>query len=186
MKSTLFTLLFALLFSCAANAQTAAGAPFRKGDTFDLRLSGMDAEFAQPFAGTYTVDDQGMINLPMVGRLKVEGFLPNQVQDSVQNLLIGNKIFTHPIAVVQSNSVRFVNVTGEVKSPQRVQYTPDMTFLTAISACSGFTDYADKKHIRLIRDGKTQMLNAVEIQDNPSRDIKVLPGDLIIIKQSFL
>jgi len=172
-----------MLLACAAHAQS--GAPFRKGDTFDLRLSGMDPEFAQPFNATYTVDDDGMINLPMVGRLKIEGLLPNQVQDLIQNSLTQKKIFTAPSAVVQSNSARLVNVTGEVKSPTRVVYTSDMTFLTLLTACGGFTDYADKKHIKLIRDGKIIMLNAVEIQKDPSKDIKMIPGDQIIVRQSI-
>ena len=95
------------------------------------------------------------------------------------------KLFTHPTVTVQQNAVRFVNVMGEVRSAQRINFTPDMTLMTAINACGGFSDYANQKTIQLTRDGKVTVYSAPEIRKNPNDDPKVLPGDLITVRASW-
>jgi polysaccharide export outer membrane protein len=178
MKRAILSILFLMLGICAMQAQ----APLRPGDTFEIRLSGMAADDAAPFNGSYTIDDQGMINLPLVRQIKVAGLLPGQIQEAIQNRLMSEKIFTHPTVTIQNNAPRLVNVMGEVKSPQRVNFTSDMTLMTAINACGGFSDFADKKRILLTRDGKTIQYSAPEIAKNPASDPKVLPGDQINVK----
>ena len=80
--------------------------------------------------------------------------------------------------IVQGAS-RLVNVTGEVKSSGRVQYSPDLTVLSAIGAAGGFTDFADKKRVRLSRDGKVKIIDTTKASRDPSKDEKALPGDQI-------
>ena len=47
----------------------------------------------------------------------------------------------------------------------------------AIASAGGFTDFANKKKVRLTRvDGRTQIVNCVKALENPSLDLEVYPG----------
>jgi len=181
MKIFSFSVLLLLLTACGAWAQ----APLRPGDTLEIRISGVPAEESTTFNGSYTIDDQGMINMQYINQVKVAGFLPNQIQETIQNRLMEEKIFTHPTITIQQTQNRFVDVAGEVKAPQRVNFTADMTLQSALNAAGWFTDFADQKHIRLVRDNKTTMYNMKAIRDNPALDPKILPGDKIVVPQSW-
>jgi polysaccharide export outer membrane protein len=78
-----------------------------------------------------------------------------------------------------------VNTGGEVKVPQRVPFTPDITVLSAISASGGFTEFADQSKVRLLRDGKVTVINVKDVRRDPSKDIRLKPGDKIEVPQSF-
>ncbi len=62
---------------------------------------------------------------------------------------------------------RFVNVGGEVKLPQRVQYTGDLTVLSAISAAGGFTEYASQSRVRLLRGSKVINVDIRKVRKHP-------------------
>jgi protein involved in polysaccharide export with SLBB domain len=66
-----------------------------------------------------------------------------------------------------------------------VEYTQDLTVLGAISAAGGFTEYADQRKVRLIRQGRAQLVDVKAVRRNPSLDIQLLPGDQIEVPQSF-
>jgi protein involved in polysaccharide export with SLBB domain len=80
---------------------------------------------------------------------------------------------------------RFVDVTGEVRMPQRVPYTKDLTALGAVAACGGFTDFANRRRVRLTQSGQTQEFNAKEIQADQGRDIRLKPNDKIQVDRSI-
>ena len=180
MKTSFLSLLFVVLTACGVYAQGV-----RPGDTIELRLSGVPSEDALPFNGSFSIDNDGMINLPLINKVKVGGMLPNQIQETIQTRLVEEKIFTHPTITILQNQSRFVDVTGEVKAPQRVNYTADMTLQSAIAAAGWFTDYANQSKIRLTRDNKTTVYSMKEIRNNPSLDPKVSPGDKILVPQSM-
>ena len=55
----------------------------------------------------------------------------------------------------------------------------------AISASGGFTEFADQSKVRLLRDGKVTVVNVKEVRKDPSKDIRLKPGDKIEVPQSF-
>ena len=84
------------------------------------------------------------------------------------------------VTVKPEESTRWYYVDGEVKSPNRQIYTSRITVLKAIASAGGFTDFANKKKVKLTRvDGRTQIVNCVKALDNPSLDLEVYPGDKI-------
>jgi len=182
MKTSFFSIALLLFTACGVWAQ---GAPLRNGDTIEIRLSGVPVDDLSTFNAPYTIDDHGMINVPFIKEIKVAGLLPNQIQEIIQNRLKEEKIFTNPTVTILQNQVRFVNVMGEVKAPQRVPFTADMTLVSALSGCGGFTDFADQKHVRLTREGKTTVYNIKTIRADPTLDPKLLPGDQIQVPSSW-
>ena len=85
---------------------------------------------------------------------------------------------------MQANA-RFVNVGGAVRTPSRVPFTEDMTLLTAINAAGGFNDFADQRKVRVLRGSEVQAYDVRQSRRDPSKDIKLQPGDRVEVPQSF-
>jgi len=180
-----WTLVGAVLALAVAPA-LASEAAFRTGDTIELRLGGVPAEETQLVTGAYTVDGEGFINLPHIGRVRAAGLNQASLQRAVQDAYRGQEIYTNPsVTVTVPTTQRFVNVSGDVRQPRRVEYTSDLTVMGAISAAGGFTDYADQRKVRLMRGGQARIIDIKAVRSNPSLDVKLLPGDQIEVPQSF-
>ena len=178
-------LIAALLLVLVARA-VASDAAFRTGDTIELRIGGVPAEETQLITGAYTVDGEGFVNLPHIGKVRAAGLSQASLQRAIESAYRGQEIYTNPtITVTVPTTLRFVNVSGDVRQPRRVEYTSDLTVLGAISAAGGFTDYADQRKVRLMRGGQVQMVDIKAVRSNPSLDIILLPGDQIEVPQSF-
>ncbi len=161
-------------------------AVLRTGDQVEIRLGGVPADEGSQVTGVYTVDGEGFLNLPHIGKVKAEGATQAQLQSSVESAYKSQQIYTNPsITIAVPNSARFVDVGGDVRGPQRVSFTADLTLLGAITASGGFTEYADQSKVRLLRDGKVIMVNVKDVRKDPTKDIKLKPGDKIEVPQSF-
>jgi polysaccharide export outer membrane protein len=175
----------AVLLAAPASA-LAMDVTFRVGDTMELRIGGVPSEETQLITGTYTVDGEGFINLPHVGKVRAAGLSQAELQRGVEAAYRGGEIYTNPsITITVPNVARFVNVSGDVRQPRRVEYTTDLTVLGAISAAGGFTDYADQRKVRLLRGKEVRMIDVKAVRANPALDIALLPGDQIEVPQSF-
>ena len=55
--------------------------------------------------------------------------------------------------------------------------------LGAIKAAGGFTDFANKKRVKLTRaDGTTETVNCIKALEDPHLDLEVFPGDGIALQ----
>ena len=157
----------------------------RSGDSFDLRLGGVPGDEASAFNNTYTIDGEGNLNLPLLGKLNVSGQTPSRIQSTIEQAYVSRQIYTHPTVTLVTSGARFVNVSGAVKSPQRVNWTPDMTVMMAINAAGDFNDFANQGKVILTHGGKVQEVNCKAIRKRPELDVKVEPGDQITVRESF-
>jgi protein involved in polysaccharide export with SLBB domain len=179
---------FAILLALCATLLPALGqeAVIRSGDTFDLRIGGVPPTESTAINGSYTVDGGGYLNLPFLGKMAVSNMTASQIQSSAERGYVDKGIYTHPtITITVASTARFVNVGGQVKSPGRMPYTPDMTVMSAINAAGDFNDYADQTKVRLTRGSKVTIVNCKAIRKDPSQDLKVTPGDQIQVPQGF-
>ena len=167
-------------------AACAQDARLREGDQMEIRIGGVPPEEIAQITGTYTIDGQGYVNMPHIGKIRASGASQSELQAAIENAYRSQQIYTNPsITVTVPNMARFVNVGGSVRSPMRVPFTADLTILGAITAAGGFTDYADQGKVKLLRDGAVTIVNIKEIRKNPTKDLKVKPGDKIEVPQSF-
>lgn len=152
-------------------------AVLRTGDSFDLRMTGMPTEDANMYALTFTIGGDGMVNIPLGGQIRAAGLTQSQLEKSIQTLLMREKIFTHPTAIINlPNQARFVTVGGEVRSPNRQPWAPDLTLLTAVTAAGGPGDFGGDK-VDLIRNGTKTQYSLKKLNRNPIDDPKLMPGD---------
>jgi protein involved in polysaccharide export with SLBB domain len=163
-----------------------ADATLRQGDTIDLKIGGVPSNEIAAVTGQYTLDGEGNVNLPYIGRVKISGLAPGAAQTMIEGVYKTQKIYTNPNIVITMQALsRFVNVGGEVKSPQRVPFTPDLTILSAISAAGGFSPFANQRKIRLLRGQRVTIIDIKKIRANPSRDVQLEPGDRVEVPQSL-
>ncbi len=164
----------------------AQDAVLRNGDMVEIRLGGVPVEEIEQVSGQYQVDGQGFVNMPHIGKIKAAEVTQSSLQNAIEGAYRSQQIYTNPSVTVNvPTTARFVNVGGDVKAPQRVPFTPDLTILAAINACGGFTDYADQKKVRLLRDGKASLHDIREVRRDPTKDLRLKPGDSIEVPQSF-
>jgi protein involved in polysaccharide export with SLBB domain len=179
-------LLAVLFFAFAIAGSAYAQATLRVGDPVDLKISGVPAEDQAQVNNIYTVDADGAINLPYIGKVHAAGVTPAQLARSIEENYRSNKIYTDPnITIIMQPSARFVNVGGAVRMPTRVPFTEDMTLLTAINAAGGFNDFADQRHVRLLRGSEVTVYDVRRFRRDPSEDVRLRPGDKIEVPQSF-
>ena len=180
--------VLAILSTLAIISQSAFAqdALLRSGDIIELRLGGVPPEEVQQVSGQYTIDGDGYVNLPHIGKIRADQATQSELQRSIESAYRSQQIYTNPsVTLTIPNTARFVNTGGEVKAPQRVPFTADLTLLGAISASGGFSEFADQKKVRLLRDGKVTIVNVRDVRKDPEKDIRLKPGDRVEVPQSF-
>lgn len=130
----------------------------------------------------------GMISVPLIDDVQAEGLTPQELKEVITREL--SEFVTAPdvtVLVRQMNS-RFVSVLGEVRQPTRVPLTRDLRVLEAIAQVGGFTTFADKSDVRVVRrqpDGSEVEYrfdyNAYVRGLAPGTNIVLAPGDTIIV-----
>jgi polysaccharide export outer membrane protein len=177
--------LAALLCFLVPSVYAETVAMLRTGDVFDMRLSGMPAEYAAEFSLQYTVGQDGTVNVPYIGEIKAAGLTSTQLERTMQNRFMAEKIFTRPTVIINIAQVaRFVSVSGGVRAPQRLPWNADLSLSSAIGNCGGLGDFGNAKKIQIIREAKVfGVFSLRDIQKDPSKDAKLLPGDQVVVPE---
>ena len=136
---------------------------------------------------TVPVRPDGKISLPLVNDVQAAGSTPQQLASEVTQKL--RKYLNEPqvtVIVTAINSQR-VFVVGEVLRAGAFPLIPGMTVLQALSSAGGFTTFADVKKIHVMRlvNGKhvEMPFNYRDVLrgDNPDQNIKLEPGDTVVV-----
>ena len=124
-----------LLILAAVAPAALADAVLRAGDPVEMKISGVPADEQTQVNNVYTIDANGMVNMPYINKVRAEGLTPAQLAHAIENGYKSARIFTNPtITIMMQPQARFVNIGGAVRAPTRIPFTEDMTLLTAISA----------------------------------------------------
>jgi polysaccharide export outer membrane protein len=171
----------------AVPAATSGGGPEVEvlGVGGSLTITLMDTPTPIPtFEGK--IKEDGTITLTLNQTFKADGKTPGDLEKDIRERYVPKYFKYMTVSVKQEASTLWYYVDGEVKSPSRQIYSTRITVLKAIASASGFTDFANKKKVRLTRaDGRTQIVNCVKARDNPSVDLEVYPGDKIYVPRRF-
>ena len=134
------------------------------------------------------VRPDGKISLPMLNDVMAAGLTPEALADVVAKA--GAKFVRDSGATVIVKEIRSrkIYVIGEVSKPGTFQLGSEMTVLQALGEAGGFIEGANKGDVRIVRNegGKETRFkfNYNEVVDgkNPEQNIKLLPGDTIIVR----
>ena len=150
---------------------------FRVGDS--LTIAFMDTPTPIPsFEGR--IKEDGTVTLTLNQSFKADGKTRGELEKDIRDRYVTNYFKQMTVTVKQQENTRWFYVNGEVRQAARQIYTSRITVLKAIASAGGFTDFANKKKVKLTRlDGRTQTVNCVKALDNPRLDPEVYPGDTI-------
>ena len=105
---------------------------------------------------TYLVDNDGYINFPVVGKVKVGGLTKRQCENQIkENILPYMSKSENPIVTVKMASFK-VAVAGEVKSPGIFVVDQEkISIMEALARAGDLTIYGRRENVLLMREDST-------------------------------
>jgi polysaccharide export outer membrane protein len=157
----------------------------RVGDKITIRLSGVPDEVNEGYIIEVQIPPSGVVTVPLLSQAfpavgRSAGDLANDISQAYKT----QRIYSSPNVTVVPEE-RYVNVGGDVRQPSRVIYTPDLTMLGAINACGGFTDYANRRVVRILRGQQVMQVDAVQAARTPGADPQLFAGDQIYVPRTM-
>lgn len=105
----------------------------------------------------YTVDPQGYIDFPILGKLKVEGMTRSELAGFIKGELMGRDLVKDPTVTVEFVNTGF-NVLGEVSRPGRYDMNVDhMNVLEAISLAGDLSINGMRENVKVLREENGQV-----------------------------
>ena len=173
------------MLSIVVNSRTPELAPM-----FNLPIANVYAG-TESFSGSqriscYTVDEEGFISFPVLGKIKVLGMTRWECADYIKKELIKNKYLDDPIVIIEFTNFK-VSVLGEVKSPGTYTINGDrLTILQAISLAGDLPLFGQRKNVSVIRENAGERtiyevdLTSTSIFQSPAYYIK--QNDIIYVE----
>ena len=114
---------------------------------------------------TTPIRPDGLISMPIIGDVRAAGLTADALAQRIAERL--RAVAMNPtvsVAVTELNSYS-VYVLGEVAKPGKYQFKSYVTVLQAISTAGGFTDYAKRN--------KLQVMRSMENGDNKRQEVHI-------------
>lgn len=144
-------------------------------------------------SATVTVRPDGRISSPLVEDLVAAGKSPVELSREIEKAL--SRVIRDPAVTVivsgfQGTFGEQIRIVGEAARPQAVPYRQNMTVLDVMIQVGGMTDFADGNAAVLVRGAEGGKQYGIRLKDllkrgDISANAPVLPGDIIIIPQSW-
>lgn len=148
---------------------------FQTGDKFSIVVKSKDPELSDLFnlptvsyrvgqganssfyntsqnVSLYTVDSDGNIDFPVLGKVHVGGMRREEVAAMIKGMLIGRDLVKDPVVTVDFANL-YYSVLGEVNHPGQYSIDRDqVTLLDAISKAGDLTIYGERDSITVLRE----------------------------------
>ena len=131
---------------------------------------------------TYIVDRQGALIIDDMPPIAVSGMTLDQLRERLA-LEAGNMVNTDVYINLSELRSAAVLVVGQVKSPGRQVLSAGQTVLDALIAAGGVEKSGTLRQIKLVRDGRTQIIDLYSLLLNGrgAADLSIREGDRIVI-----
>ncbi|MAD12263.1 MAG: ligand-binding protein [Flavobacteriaceae bacterium] len=137
----------------------------------------------------YRVDEFGMINFPIIGKISVDGLSENDIESKITSLLLDGNHLTNPNVKVRRLNSKFT-VLGEVRNPGTFSYFDQkLNIFQALGYAGDLTIDGKRRGIKLIREenGVCEIYNIeltkAQLLNRPVYFIR--NNDVIIVNPSF-
>lgn len=116
----------------------------------NMNMMGNAAQAGDPFYMIgYPVDDSGMVNIPVIGKMLVRGKSVDQVREIMQHEV--DNYFNGAYVSVQIGGIRF-SVIGEVRRPGKYTVLQDrLTIFEALAQGGDLNTVANRHEVQIIR-----------------------------------
>lgn len=155
----------------------------QSADLFNLKRSQNSGGSSQNMA--YTVDDQGDINFPVLGKLRVAGLTRTEISEYIANRLIKDGQITDPVVLVEFANLHF-SALGAINTPGTYPITNDkMTLLEAIATAGDLMPNGERNIIVIREQDGKRIKYTVDLRDKDIFDSPVYyiqQNDVIYVK----
>jgi polysaccharide export outer membrane protein len=134
----------------------------------------------EELSGTFQVDDNGMITIPLLGVVRATGVSTNALQVSITNRLVDGDYFNDPKVTIKIVTLRPFYILGEVDEPGSYEYKPDLDVFKAVAIAGDYTPRTVEDDVVIIRT-----VNGKKVEIKATERTPVLPGDSRKVKQRF-
>ena len=142
------------------------------------------------------VRPDGRITVPLIEDLPATGQTPTQLAKLIENKLstyIQNPIVSVIVGGFNGPFAQQVRIVGQAAKPAALPYRANMTLLDAMIAVGGLGEFAAGNKARLVRIDKATgkqreyrlKISSLIKDGRTSANVKLEPGDVIIIPESF-
>lgn len=139
-------------------------------EPFNLRSTGQTSNKDQ-ITG-YLVDNDGMINFPIVGKIHVAGLTKTECEDLIKSKIQPYLARTeNPLVSVRTSSYR-ITVIGEVNRPGVIPVsTEKISLIEALAEAGDMTIYGKRDNVLLVREDKSGEKHKVRLNMNDANII---------------
>ena len=150
---------------------------------------------AQDLSSEVPVRPDGRISLPLVGEMVAAGKTPEELSIEITEALrayVQNPVVSVIVTGFGAMGGQTVRVVGETGAPATIPYRTGMTVLDAMIAVGGLSEFAAGNDARLIRGlGDDKDVYSLRLDDLLSRgdvsaNVRLLPGDIILVPKGYL
>lgn len=150
-----------------------------RGDRLKVSLRGIP----RPEEINNVVDEQGEITLPFIGQVRVAGMSPSDAERLIEETYVQRGIYRSiNVIVVAEDKVYFVQ--GEVARQGKFSMSGDVTLLQAITEAGGYTPFANRRNVKVIRGEEVLFFNARDIANGRAPDPVLSADDIIVVLRS--
>ena len=128
--------------------------------------------------GTFDVDGNGYVSMPLIGQVKVSGMSATQVE-RVMTQKFADGFLKEPRVNVEVTTYRPFYVLGEVNRPGSYPYVDGMSIQNAVADAGGYTQKAVESGYYIRHAGEAQ-----ETYVSSDSLAKIYPGDVVRIDSS--
>lgn len=171
--------------------QEVASIKFEPGDQLRIMIHSRDPEIVRIFnllsGSAYTVDQQGCIDMPVLGRIRIAGLTRDEASNEIKYKLLEQRLVKDPVVTIEYDGLGYY-MLGEVKKRGRKEIIQDhMTLLEAIAEAEDLDLYGRRDNIMVLRtvDGvqtayRVSLLDVESLYSSPAFYIK--QNDVIYVE----
>jgi polysaccharide export outer membrane protein len=134
---------------------------------------------------TVPVRPDGKVSLPLVNDIQAAGLTPSRLRQELTRRLSEYVPSPEVAVIVREVHSAKVSVVGQVRNPGRYEVRSAATVLELIALAQGFTDFASRDRIIVLRQNATPAritFNYRKLTDGTEQDnFLVQPGDIIVV-----
>lgn len=114
--------------------------------------SGQQGTTTESKVASFTVDPEGNIIYPMIGRIHVAGLNRHEIAKKIEEEIQNHKLLKDPLVTVEYLNAK-IAILGDVKEPGEFEITKDnLTLLQAIAKAGDLNISGDRTNILVVRE----------------------------------
>jgi len=146
----------------------------------ETNANNIQATSANLYMNGFTIDKNGFIEIPTLGKIQVKGLNLEEIKKAIQ--LKADEFLVNSTVIVKHINFE-ITLLGEVNRPGTFTvFKQNITIFEALGLAGDLTDYANRKKVTIIRDNQTISVNLAKKEILYLKEYYLKPNDVIYVK----